>query len=120
VAVSSPPAPAATAAPSRSAFPWIVAGSGGVALGAGLALGALAQKRHDDAIAEPDAQRASADQGAAEDLVLAANVTLIGGAVLAAAGVTWAVLELRSAPDRGKTGLSFVIAPASAAFRARF
>lgn len=72
-----------------TAVPWIVAGIGAAAIGAGAVLGIMANGKHDDAVADPVQRSAVDKQEDAEGLARAATVTLIAGAVISAMGLAW-------------------------------
>jgi tetratricopeptide (TPR) repeat protein len=79
-----------------SVLPWVVASVGAVGVGAGVAMALVALKKHDDAASDPVQSSAASEQASAESLMTAANVTLVAGALGAAAGVAWIVLEPKS------------------------
>ncbi len=73
--------------------PWIIAGAGVAAIGTGLVLGAIAQSKHDDAVAEPSQQAAAGMQDDAEGYARASTITIVAGAIVAALGAGWIVLR---------------------------
>lgn len=77
-------------------WPWLVVGAGVVSTGVGATFGVLAKQSEGDAKDEPAQKSAKADLDRAEKQATIANVALIGGGVLLAAGVTWIVLSPRS------------------------
>jgi tetratricopeptide (TPR) repeat protein len=99
-----------------SPIPWIVAGVGGAGLVTGAVFGALSIARHNAANSDAQAYMDS-DQSQARSFAAAANIAFIAGGVLAAAGITWGIVDLgssRSAPDRAPPAVSLQIGPASA------
>ena len=100
-----------------SPIPWIVAGLGGAGLITGAVFGGLSIARH-NAAATTDAQAdINGDQSRARSFATAANIAFVAGGVLAAAGVTWGIVELgssHSAADRAPAAVSLGIGPASA------
>ena len=114
-----PPAPKSGV----SAAPLVVTGIGVVALGAGVFLGLRASAKHDDAVAEPAVDRAESLQSSARDLGHAANIMLIGGAIVTAGGLVWLGVDLfrpqpgtRSASAR----VSGLVGPRGIGLRATF
>jgi tetratricopeptide (TPR) repeat protein len=104
-----------------SPIPWIIAGAGGVALATGAVLGVLSIARHDAATTDAQADVA-ADQSQARSFATAANIGLIAGGVLAAAGVAWGVVDLtsaRSSPDGSPGAVSLQLGPACASLMVR-
>ncbi|HEY8077489.1 MAG TPA: hypothetical protein VIF62_25360 [Labilithrix sp.] len=98
IAVVTTPPPGGEPKKSTNIVPWIVAGAGGVMLIAGTVTGIVALgKTSDISNACPnDACPRSFDldgaRSSARTFVTVTDVLLIGGAVLAAGGVTWAIL----------------------------
>lgn len=74
-------------------WPWVVAGVGVAAVGAGAVFGLQAQSTRQDAEDEPVQRKAAETFRDAEDLAGIANVFLIAGAVVTAGGITWIVLD---------------------------
>lgn len=95
--------------------PWIVTGVGAAALATGGMIGVVASTRDSASRSAPSQRDAVALRGEAEGLATAANVVLVSGAVVAAAGVVWGVLDLTSAPEVGVT-----ITPQSVGIAGRF
>jgi tetratricopeptide (TPR) repeat protein len=93
-----------------SPVPWVIAATGVAAVGVGVGIGLLARSRHDDALLEQDALDAEALQVDAERLAFGANVSLIGGGVLAALGGAWGIFDISS-------GRSKELTPGKAAVR---
>jgi tetratricopeptide (TPR) repeat protein len=79
---------------SPSPIPWIVAGVGVVALGTGAVLGAVAEATAGEATDEPVHLRRAELAATADDYALAANVTLIAGALVAVGGAVWGIFDL--------------------------
>jgi len=84
--------------PSPTIVPWVVAGAGLAGVATGVVLGAFANGRHDDAVAERSQARAAEKQDAAESLASAATVTLIAGGIVAAVGLAWLGLDALARP----------------------
>lgn len=91
-----PSTPADEPAPDVAVTPWVIAGVGGLGIGAGVVLGVLAQGRADDAEAEPVNQTALDVLDEAQTLATAANVAFIAGGVIAALGLTWGIVDVAS------------------------
>lgn len=89
--------------PVPSAVPWIIAGAGVAIIGTGFALGVAADGEHEDAVAEPTQVRAVDKQDSAESLAQASTITVIAGAIIALAGVSWIVVRSTSAPSTPTT-----------------
>jgi tetratricopeptide (TPR) repeat protein len=94
-----------------SPWPWVVAGVGVAAMGAGAVFGLQANGKRSDAEDEPVQRKAAETFRDAESLASTANVFLIAGAVVTAGGVTWIFLDNRSA--REKIQLSLRLTPRS-------
>ena len=77
-----------------SIAPWVLAGAGVIGLGIGVGFGVAALATQDEATAEPDAFVAADARDEAEQHATVANVALIAGAVLTAAGLTWGIVDL--------------------------
>ena len=106
----------------RSLLPPIVTAAGAVGVGIGAALALVARGRHDDAVKDPTQRGAMDKQASAESLMGAANVTLIAGGVIAAAGVVWWIVDARadrSAPPRAPAA-ALRIGPGSVGFAGTF
>lgn len=100
-----------------SPLPWVVLGTGGAIVVTGIVLGAVALDRQDTA-SETEVQReAAAAESDAQALALAANVALVAGAALAAAGLTWGVITVTE-PERG--AVQVAVGAGSIAVRGRF
>lgn len=80
------------ATPGPSVLPWVVAGVGVAAIGAGVFVGIQAKSKRDDAQNNPVSKDAEAEFDSAKSMATTANILLIGGTVVAAGGVTWALL----------------------------
>lgn len=97
------PEPARPHGASSGPLPWILVGLGGAMVAAGTLTGVLALNKTSDIEARcpsnvcPVGYDLDADRSAARGLVRATDVLLIGGGLLAAAGITWTLL----APSRG-------------------
>lgn len=118
--------PAATAksdaAPARgpSPVPWIAAGLGAASIGAGVALGAAARGKHDQATSEPSALAATDLQSSAERLALGANIALVAGGAIAAAGIVIGIVDLTRGAPAKKSGLRVDVGPSGATIRGAF
>lgn len=94
-----------------SPAPWIVAGVGAAGAVAGVAFGALASGREQDAAADPVHASASETLDEAEAFATAANVFVIAGSAVAAIGLTWGIVDWATsgepeAQPRVEVGLS--------------
>jgi tetratricopeptide (TPR) repeat protein len=106
---------------SIGAAPLVLGGIGIGSLGIGTVLEVLGQKRHRDAVRQPDAAAAQAQQRQAEDLVLASNIGIIGGALLTGTGAAWALVVLATpAKPPERAGLELRLALASATIISHF
>jgi tetratricopeptide (TPR) repeat protein len=106
----------------RSVVPWVVAGTGVVALGTGVALGIVAKGHHADAEKEESAVKAQSEQESAEDFALASNVTLVAGGVLALVGTAWGVVVFTSSAGgaSAESRAKLAAGPRSVRFSLRF
>lgn len=114
------PPPPPPAPPPRSILPPIVGAVGVVGVGVGLALASAARARHDEAVLDPTQTGAQQKQERAESLMRSANLTLIAGGVVAAAGLTWWIVDiaLHREPRRSTTALQ--VGPGSVAVSVAF
>lgn len=95
-----------------SPIPWIVAGVGVAGAAVGVAFGALASGREDDAAADPVHASAAETLDEAETFATAANVSLIAGGAVAAIGLTWGIIDLATSGSSGQEGhASVTISP---------
>ncbi len=80
-------------------IPWVIASGGVLVIGAGAVVGVLALGEAPDG----DASQVDAvdQQESAESLATVSTVLFIAGGVIAAAGVTWGVVDLTSTPSNG-------------------
>ena len=69
---------------------------GSVSLGVGLALAAAALSRHDDAVNDLTPAGGREKQASAVSLMHTANLTMIAGGTLAAAGIVWWIIDAAS------------------------
>lgn len=88
------------------AVPWIVGGAGLAVVGTGIVFGALAHGKHDDAVSERVQADAQKKQDQAETFATIATVSIVAGAIIAAAGFAWGGIRLaqpsaRSTDPRG-------------------
>jgi tetratricopeptide (TPR) repeat protein len=102
-----PPAPASVLVHSepapppphkRSAFPYIVLGTGTAGLIAGTVLGLMATSTNSDAKDEPTQKRAMDLKSDADSLATTSTVFFAVGGVLLLAGATWWLLDRDAAP----------------------
>jgi tetratricopeptide (TPR) repeat protein len=73
---------------------WITASVGVAGLATGVALGIVAQSKHNQAIADTSANASNADESDARNLAQATNWTLAIGGAVAAVGMTWIGIDL--------------------------
>lgn len=85
--------------------PWLVAGGGVILAGVGIALVPVAQSRHDDAVAEPEHQRAFALQREAKRLNRAGLTMLSLGGAVVAAGVVWGIVDLTGGSEDAEVAI---------------
>lgn len=97
----------------RSFVPYVVMGVGVAAAGTGLALGIVANGKHDDAVTEPVQAKAVGMQDDARSLSTIANVALIGGGVLVAGGLVWWILDAPKEEKRGSAPVRVSLGPGS-------
>jgi tetratricopeptide (TPR) repeat protein len=91
---------------SRRAAALVTAGVGVLTLGAGVTLGVVATGRHSDAASPTTSGKdAVADESSAQTFATAANVCFVGGGVLVAGGLLWALLDRRAAAPGSNQGL---------------
>jgi tetratricopeptide (TPR) repeat protein len=81
------------AAKPPSLLPWILAGSGVLAISAGSIVGGFALARHNDALSDPSQLRAAGLQNDSNNLSRVANLCFVGGAILVSSGALWWLLE---------------------------
>jgi tetratricopeptide (TPR) repeat protein len=98
-------------------WPWLVVGAGVVSTGVGATFGVLAKQSEGHANDEPSQEAAKADLDRGEKQATIANVALIGGGVLLAAGVTWIVLSPRSSKSPS-TSVDLGVGPGGVFLRA--
>lgn len=79
-----------------SPWPWVVAGIGVAALGAGVGLGVHALDRNTAADRAPSQAQTFALLPEAQDFATAANVTMVAGGVVALAGAIWGIIDVVS------------------------
>jgi tetratricopeptide (TPR) repeat protein len=119
-------APADAATPdsrgrSHSVLPPIVTAIGVVGLGVGVGLVQVARARHDDAVTDPSQRGAAETQASAESLMRTANVTLVAGGVVAAAGLVWWIIDATSGrPASQRPGAELHIGAGAVAVSVRF
>jgi hypothetical protein len=108
-----PAAPAVTAKPA-SPWPFIATGAGAALVGSGVVLVFFARGKHESAANDPVQESAAAKQDSAEAQLRVGNVLLVAGGVVAAAGITWFVLESR------KQNATVAIGPSSVSLSVHF
>jgi tetratricopeptide (TPR) repeat protein len=101
----SPPPAEAPPAHRASPVPWVLVGVGAAGIGAGAVLGILARARHDDALAESAAMRATDLQSNAQHFATAANVAFVMGGALAIGGLVWGIVDRTSAEGTRQSGV---------------
>src|SRR5690606_15245442 len=102
-----------------SILPFVVAGAGVVAIGAGGIFALQADSAADEA-READDHRTALDRAeSSESLTNTANLMLLTGGVLLAVGVAWAAVEITDADDEGG-GTALLVGPGSLALRGAF
>jgi hypothetical protein len=84
----------APAPPKHTPVPWVVAGLGAGGVLAGVVLGVLADGKRSAAVAESSGALASELEATGRSLATGANVAFVAGGSLAAAGVTWGIVDL--------------------------
>ena len=82
----------------RKVLPWVLVGTGVVALGTGGVLGFLAQDKENQARDEPVQQTAADVLSSGETLATAANALYVTGGVLVVGGIIWAWVDGDSEP----------------------
>ncbi len=87
-------------------LPWVIAGVGSAGLVVGGVLGGLALKRQDDAVAEPVHAAALDLQAGAERLATGSTIAWVAGGVLAAVGLTLAIVGALSDEGKDEEGMS--------------
>src|SRR5262249_45526764 len=97
----------------KSVAPWVVTGVGVAAVGAGVVFGLLASSKHDAATTEPVQTTANAEQSQAKTFATIADVSIIAGGAIAAGGLVWGLLSLRSGDktDRGSARVTPILSP---------
>jgi tetratricopeptide (TPR) repeat protein len=78
------------------AIPWVVAGVGLVALGAGVAFGVASRDSRASAVASSAAGEATRNLDRARSFSTVANVAFVTGGAITAAGTFWGIWELAS------------------------
>lgn len=81
---------------SPSPVPWIVAGTGLAAVGAGAVFGLLATSARSDAEADPVHLNSLETFARGEDFAVVANVLFVAGGAVAVVGVVWGIVDLAS------------------------
>jgi tetratricopeptide (TPR) repeat protein len=115
------PAPPSTDAGGPSPLPWIVAGVGAAGFAVAGLLGGLALGAHDAALEAPSQRATDDEQSRARDLAVGANIAFVVSGIVLAAGVTWGVIDLVSAPgDEESATVRLRILPAIATLEGSF
>jgi len=105
----------------RLAAPISLIGAGALVAVVGAIPGALSQSRHDQAVLEPEHERAFQLQDQAERLAKTANVLFALGGVVAAGGVVWLVMRLvGGGEEEEEAGLRLDLGPGSLQLRGTF
>lgn len=91
--------------------PWVVAGVGVAAIGAGLFVGIQAKSKRDEAQDNPVSKDAQSEFDSAKGMATTANVLLIAGTVVAAGGVTWALLSRKKSEPAAQAKLHLTVTP---------
>jgi len=107
---------------SAAVAPWVVAGLGLAVIGAGFVTGAIANSKHDDAVAEPRQAAAQEKQDSAESLATTSTILFVAGGVVTAVGLGWLGLRAFSASPQPSSvrGVRVVPGLGSIALGARF
>jgi tetratricopeptide (TPR) repeat protein len=92
-------------------LPWVVTGVGVAAIGAGLFVGLQAKSKRDDAQDNPVSKDAQDEFDSAKGMATTANVLLIAGTVVAAGGVTWALLTRKKDAPPTAARLHLTVTP---------
>jgi tetratricopeptide (TPR) repeat protein len=103
-----------------SLLPPFVAGAGVVLLAGGVVLGLLSQSRASDAAEAPSHEAGVDALAQARDFATAANVLFVTGGVLAAAGLTWWILDASGDGDTEEPALAVGAGPGRIALRFRW
>jgi tetratricopeptide (TPR) repeat protein len=90
---------------SSSVAPWIVAGSGGVVVTAGVVFGVFSRRRGADAANEPIHRDAQATLDDARTYADVANASFVVGGLAIAGGLAWAYLRRDRNPSRPSAAL---------------
>jgi tetratricopeptide (TPR) repeat protein len=116
-----PLTPQAAPAPSKGpgVLPWVVAGVGVAAVGAGFFVGLQAKSKRDDAQDNPVSKDAQDEYDSAKSMATTANVLLIAGTVVAAGGVTWALLSRKKSEPAAAATLHLTLTPGGVRFGGR-
>lgn len=106
-------------APPPSAVPWFVAGGGVAIVAAGGVFGYLARSKESDAREAPVQQDAARLLDEARSNAKIANVLFVGGGVVFAGGLTWAIIERSRGGKKTPTiaGARVDVAPAYVGLR---
>jgi len=94
-------------------WPWVVTGVGAATVGAGLFVGLQARSKRNDAQDNPVSRDAQNDFESAQSMASTANVLLIAGTVIAAGGVTWALLGQKKNEPATASSLHLTFTPSS-------
>jgi len=105
------PEPRPTPSKGPGVLPWVVVGVGVAAVGAGLFVGLQAKSKRDEAQDNPKQADAQAELDSAKGMATTANVLLVAGTVVAAGGVTWALLSSKKSEPATAARLHLTVTP---------
>lgn len=87
-----------------NAIPWIAFGVGLAGATAGAIVRAVAEVRHDEAVAEPVGLTARELQDSAQSLEIAGDIALVVGSAITVAGLSWGIADLFAVGSSQPTG----------------
>lgn len=91
--------------------PWVVAGAGLGVLAGAVVVGALANSKHDDAVAEPRQAAAQEKQDSAESLSTTSTILFVAGGVVTAVGLGWLGVRAFSASPQPSAARGVRVVP---------
>jgi tetratricopeptide (TPR) repeat protein len=100
--------------------PWIIAGAGAAALLGGVVAGVLANKAHDDAVADPSFRGAQDSQDKAVTFATIANVGFVVGGAAVVVGVGWGLMDQPDTPPDQIATRAWQGPPTTLVFRGAF
>ena len=112
--------PTRPSGPSTEPAPYITLGASAVPFALGVVFAVLFEDEVAAAREAPDQQQTYSHIRTAESLSAASGVFFVAGALLAASGVVWAVIDLSTSPDEGRAGLQLRLGPSGGALAAAF